>query len=71
MIYCQNTGSNTEPVFRSELLTVGSNRFHVEMCQHSVGVWAHDWDGDGTLDLLGGTDSGWLFAYDGKMFDQH
>lgn len=71
VIYCQNTGSNTEPVFRSELLTVGSNRFHVEMCQHSVGVWAHDWDGDGTLDLLGGTDSGWLFAYDGKMFDQH
>jgi len=29
-----------------------------------------DRDGEGTLDLLAGSVAGWIFAYDGYLFDQ-
>jgi len=69
--YSENVGSNQAPRYRRGALTVDGELFQVDMCPGvSAGVWAHDWDGDGTLDLIGGSVAGWLFAYDGRMFDR-
>ena len=72
MIYCENVGTSASPVFEVDPLSARGSSF-VEWtgsagheAWHSGSPELVDWDGDGTVDLLIGVESGrfTLYSYD-------
>ncbi len=60
-MWFENVGGNDSPRFaRAKLLTL--NGEPIQAGKHVASVWPTDLDGDGTLDLIFGTDNGWVYA---------
>ena len=56
-----NEGSNAEPIFkRTQVCVYGSP---ICIGYHETMAHATDWDHDGTLDLLAGAESGWVYFF--------